>query len=451
MLGKIINLSAFALLLGVVACDKKTSGITEEGNSVTAYDLWNGADGAGGFKYANVAARWYSVDDENDGGTSSIVFPTIEGNNLTSENMESLVSYCGGLCGTVELGESSAPSAGVGIALTENDSAIDISEWDGLCVSYESALQMKGVLGYKDGSTLSANDMPTVEFDKTENGTYASRCAKWADFRQSSPNNNSGVEASKKATSLIFKFVGKAKESGFFNIKGVSSYKHGVQNLDSIEYVEPMKVDTSACLWNGTLDNPGSMVMNDLDGTRGGLWYSYNDRNDGGASLLYWSAEAPNYKNAFEWLADDELFKGGLSASVSLDKGNAPQAYAGIGFRMAVRDSANADYSAKATDISGWGGICVYYMAEKDMRMVLASDSLEKDYTLAASTTPVEKCITWDEMSTAGLEKSASDIKFEVRSSENVFNQIRFNIIAVGKYKEGGACIADESKVNPFS
>jgi hypothetical protein len=53
-------------------------------------------------------------------------------------------------------------------------------------------------------------------------------------------------------------------------------------------------------------------------------------------------------------------------------------------------------------------------------------------------------------MSTAGLEKSASDIKFEVRSSENVFNQIRFNIIAVGKYKEGGACIADESKVNPF-
>jgi hypothetical protein len=103
-----------------------------------------------------------------------------------------------------------------------------------------------------------------------------------------------------------------------------------------------------------------------------------------------------------------------------------------------------------ATDISDWGGICVYYMAEKDMRMVLASDSLEKDYTLAASTTPVEKCITWDEMFTAGLEKSASDIKFEVRSSENVFNQIRFNIIAVGKYKEGGACIADESKVNPF-
>ena len=93
----------------------------------------------------------------------------------------------------------------------------------------------------------------------------------------------------------------------------------------------------------------------------------------------------------------------------------------------------------------------MYYMAEKDMRMVLASDSLEKDYTLAASTTPVEKCITWDEMSTAGLEKSASDIKFEVYSSENVFNQIRFNIIAIGKYKEGGACIADESKVNPFS
>lgn len=445
MLGKIINLSAFALLLGVVACDKKSAGITEEGNSVTAYDLWNGADGAGGFKYANVAARWYSVEDEaNDG--SSIVFPTIEGNNLSSENMETLVSHCGGLCGTVELGESSTPSAGVGIALTENDSAIDISEWDGLCVSYESALQMKGVLGYKDGA-VSADDLPTVDFGKTENGAKVSRCTKWTDFKQKSSDDNSGVVASKKATSIIFKFVGKAKESGFFNIKGVSSYKRGVEKLDSVEFVQTTEMDTSSCLWNGTADKPGFMVIN--EGASGGLWYSYNDRNDGGASLLYWSAEAPNYKNSFEWLTDESLFVNGLSVSVSLDKGSASQAYAGIGFRMTVRESTGADYTTKATDISSWGGICVYYMAEKDIRMVLASESLEKEYTLVASTSLTQKCITWDELSTAGLEKSVSDIKFEVRSNENVFNQIHFNIVAVGKYVADG-CLIDDSKVTSF-
>lgn len=437
MLGKVLSFSACAILLGMVACHKNTAGITEEGNSVTAYDLWNGADGAGGFASAKVAARWYSVDDESEGGSSSIVFPTIEGDSLTPENMETLVSHCGGLCGTVELGESSAPSAGVGIALTENDSTIDISDWDGLCVSYESELQMIGVLGNKEGDVAS-DDMPSVDFDKTANGVKASRCAKWVDFKQKSSTNNSGIEASKKATSLIFKFIGKSKESGFFNIKGVSSYKHGIEKLDSVEFVQTQKADTGACLWNGTSENPGYFVGSESDSANSGRWYSYNDRNDGGASLLYWSAEAPIYKNAIEWLVDEELFKGGLFAKVSLDKGSASQAYAGVGFRM------------NAVDITEWGGICVYYMAEKDMRMVFASDSLEKEYTLAASTTPIQKCVTWNEMSTAGLEKSASDIKFEVRSNENVFNQIQFNIIAIGKYVTGGACVIDESKATSF-
>ncbi len=446
MLNKIINLSAFAVLLGVVACNKETAGITEEGNSIAEYDLWDGENSVAFVNSDNgLAARWYSVEDS---GSSVIKFPTIEGNDLSSDNMKSLVSYCGGLCGTVELGESSEPSAGVGIALTENETAIDISKWDGLCVSYESELPMKGVLGYKDSETAT-DDLPTVDFDKT-NGAKASRCAKWAEFKQKSMSNNSGVEASKKATTLIFKFFGKAKETGFFNIKGVSSYKHGVEKLDSVEIVETPKIDDSACLWNGTADAPGYFVKNDSNGATGGLWYSYNDRTEGGASLLYWSAEAPNYRNSLEWITDDEILSGGLSAKVALDKGSASRAYAGVGFRMVARDSSNTDYSPKAADLSDWGGICVYYMAEKDMRFVLASDSLESDYTLDASSTPVMKCFAWSEMSKSGLEKSASDIKFEVKSDENLYNQIRFNIIGVSKYIDNGACLVDESKLSPL-
>ena len=386
------------------------------------------------------------MNDGSENGSSLIKFPTIEKENLNSDNIKSIVAYCGGICGTVEFGQASDPSAGVGIELAENDSSIDISGWDGICVSYESELSMEGVLSYENGAS---DDMPTVNFDKTASGNAVARCAKWTDFKQKSLDD-SGVEASKKASSIIFKFVGKAKESGFFNIKGVSSYKHGVENLDSIEYVEPTKADTVSCLWNGTSDKPSSFVKNDMDEMSRGRWFSYNDRSDGGASLLYWSAEAPNYKNAIEWLTDESLFVGGLSASVSLDKGNASQAYAGVGFNMVVRESADSAYSSKAVDISNWGGICVYYMAEKNIRMVLASDSIEKEYNLAASTVLTQKCVSWDEMSTAGLEKSASDIKFEVRSSENVFNQIRFNIVAVGKYIADGACFIDESKVKAF-
>ena len=190
MLSKIFNVSAYAFLLGLIAC----SGITEEGNSfANKYDLWNGANGDSQLSLG----YWFSVNDN----LSSVEFPTVNGNKLSLDDMDLLVSHCGGLCGTVELGESSAPSAGVGIALASNNSAIDISEWDGLCVSYESELLMKGVLHYKDSGTESLDDMPTVNFDKTGNGIKASRCAKWSDFRQTSMNSSSGVDASKKATS----------------------------------------------------------------------------------------------------------------------------------------------------------------------------------------------------------------------------------------------------------
>lgn len=448
MLNKIISLSTFAFLMGLVACTKETAGITEEGNSI-AYDLWDGSNGGASVGSLNGSAGyWFSVSEENDNG-SSIKFPSVEGNNLTLNNLKSVVSQCGGLCGTVQLGESSTPNVGVGIALADKDKAVDISEWDGLCVSYESDLPMKGVLGYQDGTDASADDMPSVNFDKTVNGGKVSRCAKWADFKQSS-NNGSGVEASKKATSIMFKFFGKAKETGYFNIKGVSTYKHGIENIDSVEIVETPKAEPTICLWNGTSSKPSNFVENDASGANGGYWYSYNDREEGGASLLYWSAEAPNYKNSQEWIVDEEVLSGGLLARVALDKGSASHAYAGVGIKMVARDSEDAEYSPKNTDISDWGGICVYYMAEKDMRMVLASDSLEAEIVLEASTTPVEKCVTWNDLSSSGLEKKASDIKFEIRSSENVFNQIRFNIIAVGRYSVKGACSIDSSKVTSF-
>ena len=428
----ILNLSAIFAFLGVIACSR---GITEEGNSIAEFDLWDGSNGDLHVNMGNgVSGHWFSVNDGSENGSSLIKFPTIEKENLNSDNIKSIVAYCGGICGTVEFGQASDLSAGVGIVLAENDSSIDISGWDGICVSYESELSMEGVLSYENGAS---DDMPTVNFDKTASGNAVARCAKWTDFKQNSPNNNSGIEASKKASSIIFKFVGKAMQKGYFNIRGVSSYKHGVENLDSIENVTYSKKVEETCLWNGTSNEADHIVKSGSDDAVEGKWYSYNDREDGGGSLLHWSAEAPSYKSSFEWLTNDELFVGGLSASVALDMGTSSSAYAGVGFT----------YSSVPVDLSGWGGICVYYRADKDMRVVLAADSLEADYVLDASENPVEKCISWGDFSSSGLEKKASDIKFEVRSNENVYNQIKFNIIAVGKYLTDGACIIDSSKL----
>ena len=460
MIKKFVDLSACAFFFVAIACSKtsETTGITEEGNPIAGvsssssfvpessssdgsarykFDLWNGSTGAARVNVGNNAGYWYSVDDVEEGGSSSIKFPVPLENE--SDKIDSLVSYCGGMCGTVELGEgSSAPSAGVGIALAEKDSTIDISDWDGLCISYESELSMKGILGYKDGEAdASAENMPSVNFDKTAKGAASSRCAQWADFKQNSANVNSGSSIFKKATSLIFKFYGNPKESGYFNIKGVSSYKHGI-------------VESETCLWNGTLKEPSDFVKMGSSGVSSGFWYAYSDNDVGGASIMIWENGSPDeYMNSSQWVSDVVSAKGGLSASVSLDKGNAIQAFAGVGIKIVGFDEETSDYYPMAGNIEDWGGLCVTYMAEMDMRVILVSDSVnEKGAVLEKAITPTEKCLTWKDMATEGLEKSARAIKFELNADSSA--QVRFNIIAIGKYLPDGACVIDESRVAQF-
>jgi len=56
--------------------------------------------------------------------------------------------------------------------------------------------------------------------------------------------------------------------------------------------------------------------------------------------------------------------------------------------------------------------------------------------------------LTWEDMSAQEVAKNASLIKFEMRSSENL--SARFNIIAIGKYNDGGSCAIDEARVVSF-
>ena len=464
MVKKFVDLSACALLLGAVACSKtnETTGITEDGNPIAEvsssssfvpessssssdgsarykFDLWNGSNGAARVNVGNNAGYWYSVDDEEEGGSSSIKFPVSLENESVIGKMDSLVSFCGGMCGTVELGEgSSTPSAGVGIALAEKDSTIDISDWDGLCISYESELLMKGILGYKEGEVdATVENMPSVNFEKTARGAASSRCAQWSDFKQNSANVNSGSSIFKKATSLIFKFYGNPKESGYFNIKGVSSYKHGI-------------VESATCLWNGTSKNPSDFVRATAGSVSGGFWYAYSDNDVGGASVLIWENGSPDeYMSSSQWVSDVVSAKGGFAASVMLEKGDAIQAFAGVGIKIVGFDEESSDYYPMAGNIEDWGGLCVTYMADMDMRVILVSDSVnEKGAVLEKAMTPTEKCLTWKDMATEGLEKTARVIKFELTADSSAM--AHFNIIAIGKYLPDGACVIDESRVAQF-
>ena len=78
----ILNLSAIFAFLGVVACSR---GITEEGNSIAEFDLWDGSNGDLQVNMGNgVSGHWFSVNDGSGNGSSLIKFPTIEKENLNS-------------------------------------------------------------------------------------------------------------------------------------------------------------------------------------------------------------------------------------------------------------------------------------------------------------------------------------------------------------------------------
>ena len=141
--------------------------------------------------------------------------------------------------------------------------------------------------------------------------------------------------------------------------------------------------------------------------------------------------------------------KGGFSATAFLDKGSANQAFAGVGIKIVGYDDETSDYYPMASNIEDWDGICVTYMSERDMHVILVSDSIsEKGIVLEKAITPTEKCLTWKDMATEGLEKTARAIKFELNADSSA--QVRFNIIAIGKYLPDGSCVIDESRVAQF-
>ena len=217
----------------------------------------------------------------------------------------------------------------------------------------------------------------------------------------------------------------------------MSSYKHGI-------------VESATCLWNGTSKNPSDFVRAIAGSVSGGFWYAYSDNDVGGASVLIWENGSPDeYMSSSQWVSDVVSAKGGFAASVMLEKGDAIQAFAGVGIKIVGFDEESSDYYPMAGNIEDWGGLCVTYMADMDMRVILVSDSVnEKGAVLEKAMTPTEKCLTWKDMATEGLEKTARVIKFELTADSSAM--AHFNIIAIGKYLPDGACVIDESRVAQF-
>ena len=214
--------------------------------------------------------------------------------------------------------------------------------------------------------------------------------------------------------------------------------------------------NTAACMWRGvdkkTYVNTG-FVNEDLD-NYAGLWYNFGDDPDGGMSTVVFpdvcAFETPEYE-CMENLLE---YYGGYSGTIVLKKGILNEALAGVGFNVAGVENPEEYYTKhiqRYGDISGWGGVCVTYAADRDMFLWLGADSVTfYEAKLDKSAEFVEKCVPWSEFVGATAKatstaveaaKHAHSIRIVMKSTEETRGH--FNIAAIGKFDVTGACEVD--------
>ena len=237
------------VVFGLVACtESDLSGVTDFENSVAKnssssavndllvvdqpvnYDLWTFKDYLADTGNQN-SGYWFDFVGSEEGNSSTVEFPVQKGDMSSADYMRSIADACDGICGTVQLrGASPKPvRAGVGLKLSADGEMVDVSAWNGLCVTYRSDLPMRLMLG--SGNKVAQSDLPSAVFPKML--SKSTLCSKWSDFKQSASVDGASGEILNKVGDVLFEFEGYSGENGEFNIKGLASYKNVVVQLSS--------------------------------------------------------------------------------------------------------------------------------------------------------------------------------------------------------------------------
>lgn len=184
--------------------------------------LWDGD--AGVYKVnteSEDSGYWFTWNDNDEGGLSKISFPVEMGNEYSEDQYDAVIDYCSGFCGTVYFdGPIPNPSAGAAFSVADEGQYADISEWRGLCVTYSSELLFDVYVVPELGDDADASAVPRVEMPRATDTTL---CVNWQAF--------AAEEAVKKARIIGFEFKGAAGETGFFNIKAITSYDESLPQL----------------------------------------------------------------------------------------------------------------------------------------------------------------------------------------------------------------------------
>lgn len=179
----------------------------------------------------DASARWTMEDDHLGGGLSAIQWP-LGVTDMASEDFNTVIDSCEGLCGTFELNQGQllyAPYVKVIFSATgHNDTEVvgDATSWRGLCVTYMSDMEIDVELGTtKEKKEEMEYALPFVTLP--ESSSYIERCMEWPSFKVpiwAVDQTYSGKDAAAALVTVEFKIDGYEPLTGNFNIVRVRSF-----------------------------------------------------------------------------------------------------------------------------------------------------------------------------------------------------------------------------------
>jgi hypothetical protein len=167
---------------------------------------------------------WYDYNDKSDGGSSAFTFPSgIEANSY-GNFYGPLVEAYGGIKASIMMGEGiQYPYAGIGFNIwSENQEGVDISEWGGICLAYESTISFGIELAVENEKTVTGYDNYKATVVKPPSSSTTNY--PWSKFSQGGWGTEVPIDdVLAKTYAIKLKFEGTAGTSGDFRICQIGS------------------------------------------------------------------------------------------------------------------------------------------------------------------------------------------------------------------------------------
>ena len=184
--------------------------------------------------------KWYWITDSAYGGKTSIKWPIDPGDAQDKESLIPIIEQCNGLCGRILFDKGNSdydPFVNLGFGIAKDSAgnrlAVDVSNWNGICIAYSSSISIKLELDLGDSLTdLLQHDTPRKQLPKSVDGTE--KCVPWSEFEREGwgpkidgwdDNEIIGEKAAQQLVGIIIILQGMDNLEGNFNIAGLGTYR----------------------------------------------------------------------------------------------------------------------------------------------------------------------------------------------------------------------------------